>query len=147
MSVIELKISVNAANVGVVAEFLSRISNAEAKKIEVKDAEVVNPATEEPKPVAPKKAPAKKTTPKAPEPVIEEEEQEFEIEEKEEEFNAEEEEEETISLDDLKALQATKVVAHKASIVAKFKTYGAARLSDVDPKHYADYEKFLNSLK
>lgn len=139
MSVIELKISVNAANVGVVAEFLSRISNAEAKKIEVEDAEVVNPATEEPKPVAPKKSPAKKTTPKTPEPVIEEgeEEQEFEIEE----------EEETISLDDLKALQATKVVGHKAAIVAKFKTYGAARLSDVDPKHYADYEKFLNGLK
>lgn len=144
MSVIELKISVNAANVGVVAEFLSRISNAEAKKIEVKDAEVVNPAAEEPKPVAPKKAPAKKTTPKAPEPVIEEEE-EFNAEE-EEEFSAEEEEE-TISLDDLKALQATKVVAHRAAIVAKFKTYGAARLSDVDPKHYADYEKFLNGLK
>lgn len=140
MSPIELKIDVNSANVGVVAEMLSRLVDAQASTVEVKDAEVLSPAAEEPKPVAPKKAPAKKTTPKAPEPVIEEaeEEQEFEIEE---------EEEETISLGDLKALQATKVVAHKAAIVAKFKTYGAARLSDVDPKHYTDYEKFLEGLK
>lgn len=140
MSVIELKISVDANNVGVVAEFLNRIANAEAKNIKVKDAEVVSPKVEEPK-----TAPAKKTTAKKPEPVkvVEPEEEEETFEEEEETF----EEEEEITLDDLKALQATKVVEHKAAIIAKFKKYGAARLSDVDPKHYADYEKFLKGLK
>lgn len=141
MSVIELKISVTANNVGVVAEFLNRISNAEAKEIKVKDAEILSPEEEEePLKKSPaKKAAAKKTAP----PKVEEPEEETFEEEEEETF----EEEEEISLDDLKALQATKVVAHKEAIVKKFKTYGATRLSDVDPKHYADYEKFLNGLK
>jgi len=141
MSVIELKISVDANNVEVVKEFLSRISNAEAKSVNVKDAEVVKPEAEAPK-TAKKPAP-KKPTPKAPEP----EEVEDELEE-EDELEAEDEDEATLSYEDVKALQAEKVAVHKEAIVKKLRTgLKVARLSDLDPKNYQDYYNFLKELK
>lgn len=144
MSVIELKISVNANNVEVVKEFLSRISNAEAKSVNVKDAEVVKPEAEAPKTV--KKPAPKKPTPKAPEP--EEVEDELESEDELDDETDDAMEDNVLSYEDVKALQAEKVVAHKEAIVKKLRSgFKVARLSDLDPKNYSEYYNFLNGLK
>lgn len=137
MSTIKLELIVDANNIEIVTEFLSRISaqTKGVKDVKVTDAEIVE------KPEAPKKAAAKPAAKKAPAKAIVEEPEE----EEEETFEAEEEE--TITLEDVKAMQAKKVAANRDAIVKKLNGLGATKLSELDEEHYQTYYDFLAKLK
>lgn len=52
-----------------------------------------------------------------------------------------------IEADDIRAVQATKVAQHRATIKAKLNELGATGIKDLDPKHYRKYFDFLSKLK
>jgi hypothetical protein len=141
MSLIKLEVNVNADNALVVAEFIKSLAGCTADvdkvaRIEVKDAEEL-------KPEELKKQPAKRASrAKKPEPVEEDEGEDIEdeIEDKNEEAQA-------ITADDLRALQATKVGAHRDDIIAKFKTLGAKSIATLEEDHFEEYYNFLAKLK
>lgn len=136
MSTIKIELTVDVNNIEIVTEFLSRISaqTKGVKEVKVNDAEEV-------KAESPKKAPAKPAAKKAPvkAPVEETEE--------EEEETFEEEEEETITLEDVKAMQAKKVAANRDAIIKKLNALGATKLSELDEDSYQTYYDFLAKLK
>lgn len=105
--------------------------HAKAEKLEVKDAEEV----------APKKAPAKRTPKvKEPEPEPEtEDEEEFELDE--------EDDTEAITADDIRAVQATKVTAHRETIIKKLKSFGSTGIKDLKEENFREYYDFLSKLK
>lgn len=136
MSTIKLELTVDVNNIEIVTEFLGRIS---AQTKGVKEVKVNEP--EDVKSEAPKKAPAKPATPKKPAKAVVEEPEE------EEEETFEEPEEETITLEDVKAMQAKKVAANRDAIVKKLNALGATKLSELDEDRYQMYYDFLAKLK
>lgn len=146
MSTIKLELTVDANNIEIVTEFLGRIAVAsvggkKVNELKVVDAEEVKaPETEKP---APKPRPSRAKAKPQPEP----EEEEDEDEDLDDEGLEEEAEEETIDADDLRAKQAEKVAAHRATIKAKLTELGATGIKDLDEKHYAAYFDFLSKLK
>jgi hypothetical protein len=137
MSTIKLEIEVSAENVKHVSAFLEQIAGGSkaVAQVEVVDAEEVKvPKTPTPRPSRAKV--------KQPEP------EEEEIEEEDELNDApEEEESEEIDADDIRALQATKVDAHRATIRAELAKLGATGIKDLDAKNYQKYYDFLAKLK
>jgi hypothetical protein len=150
MSLTELKVVITDQNAAIVAEFITKLHGASAiaakpvEFIEVNDAEEVKAEA-----VEPKKEPAKRPSrAKKPEPVAEEVEEQDESEaEEDNELEDEGNEAEAVRVDDIRALQAQKVTAHREAIIAKFKTLDAKGISSLDEKHYAEYYNFLAGLK
>lgn len=144
MSTISITIQLDSsdANFNAVIDALANLSDGsdKIKDLKVKEAEVVE--TEKPKPAPKPKAPAK---PK-PAPVEEPEEEEFD-----EDLNGPSDDEhgadEEITLDDLRALQATKVDKNREALKAKFTELGATGLSSLKPEDYQAYYDFLAKLK
>jgi outer membrane biosynthesis protein TonB len=149
MSLTELKVVITDQNAAIVAEFITKLHGASAiaakpvEFIEVNDAEEVKAEA-----VEPKKEPAKRPSrAKKPEPVAEEVEEQDEPETEETNEAEAETKTEAVTVDDIRALQAQKVTAHREAIIAKFKTLDAKGISSLDEKHYAEYYNFLAGLK
>jgi len=140
MSTIKLEFTVDASNAQAVGEFLVKIAGTGLKvnSLEVADAEEVKaPApTKAPTP-RPSRAKAK------PAPVEEPEDDDFGVEEE----TAEDDEEESITADDLRALQATKIDKHRAELKAQYNKLGATGIKDLDEKHYQKMFDFMSKLK
>lgn len=145
MSTIKLELTVDANNIEIVTEFLGRIAVASVGSKKVTDMRVVDAEEVKAEEV---KAPAAKPRPSRakakPQPEPEEEEEEIDLDD---EGLEDEAEEETIDADDLRAKQAEKVAAHRATIKAKLTELGATGISSLDEKHYAAYFDFLSKLK
>ena len=141
MSTIKLELTVDANNIELVTDFLTRISAQVngVKEIKVNNAQEVKedkPA----KAAATKKVAAKK----APEPEIEEEDDDFDDGLND---SLDNDSPVVVTADDLREAQALKVGSHRDAIIAKLKELGAKGISNLGEEHYAAYYNFLKCLK
>lgn len=114
-------------------------SKAEISKESKKEESATAPATEEPK---------RKRRTKAEIEAEKEQAAEVENEDVAEEEAEEVEAEETVSLkiEDVRPLLAKKVGTHRQAIKDKLTEFGAPNLTALEPKFYAEFVDFLNSL-
>jgi len=121
-----------------VAALTNSLLGKESPKVEslkVVDAEEVKP------PAKTKTRTAAATTKKAPEPEPEEEEEEGE------ETEEDDDNDEGITYDVLKDAFAKKVNAHRDALVKKLKTFGVAKLSELEEDDYKAMYDYLLKLK
>ncbi len=80
-------------------------------------------------------------------PVVEEPEDDEDEDSGADEETTEEDEEESITADDLRALQATKIDKHRADLKAQYNKLGATGIKDLQEKHYQKMFDFMSKLK
>lgn len=143
MSTIKIEITLDGNETNLAALLALAVGNntEKAKALEVKDEEVVESPKEAK--AAPKRASrAKPKEEPAPEPEAEEEEENDDLT-----GDEAEEEEEGISIENLKELLGQKVVNNRTAIVAKLKSLGATKISDLPESGYQTLFDFMSKLK